>query len=319
MDGSYHAVTFICSKTDDISRTEAAESLQIDTKDIDDRVDAISRSKRALSKDVKDAKASKRDYVASTDAIDDEIETWEDLLARIEDGKTVNAPRESNPKKRRRGSSATQPRSRQRQRISIDEDDDDTRDINYVASNSGDEAAHGETETTQLPLSEQQAEAKIEELKGMKKEARKAKRALDERIQKLEADLEHCEAEEAELDAKVDALCIAGRNEYSRSAIQQDFAAGIRELDQETAEEEGEFGVLRTTCQGLTTFRSGQLQSGRGCQGLRSSRPRSASVLCQQSGVSEALRSTAEGQRRTRLREHRPGVSEPVDFAGFVH
>lgn len=44
--------------------------------------------------------------------------------------------------------------------------------------------------------------------------------------------------EEAGIDAKQNALCIAGRNEYSRSAIQQDFAAGIRELDQENAEEE---------------------------------------------------------------------------------
>ncbi|KAK5681112.1 hypothetical protein LTS10_006873 [Elasticomyces elasticus] len=34
------------------------------------------------------------------------------------------------------------------------------------------------------------------------------------------------------------AICIRGRNEYSRDAIRQDFADGIQELDQENAEEE---------------------------------------------------------------------------------
>jgi len=36
------------------------------------------------------------------------------------------------------------------------------------------------------------------------------------------------------------AVCIAGRNEYSKGAIQQDFAAGIKELDQENAADEDE-------------------------------------------------------------------------------
>lgn len=36
------------------------------------------------------------------------------------------------------------------------------------------------------------------------------------------------------------AICIEGRNEYSKGAIRQDFAAGIRELDQENAQEEDE-------------------------------------------------------------------------------
>lgn len=34
------------------------------------------------------------------------------------------------------------------------------------------------------------------------------------------------------------ALCISGRNQYSKGAIQQDFAAGIKEIDQGIAAEE---------------------------------------------------------------------------------
>ena len=44
--------------------------------------------------------------------------------------------------------------------------------------------------------------------------------------------------EEAKLDAKQIELCIAGRNECSRSSTRNDFAADIRELDEEAAEEE---------------------------------------------------------------------------------
>jgi len=36
------------------------------------------------------------------------------------------------------------------------------------------------------------------------------------------------------------AICISGRNEYSKGAIQNDFAAGIKELDQENLAEEDE-------------------------------------------------------------------------------
>lgn len=42
----------------------------------------------------------------------------------------------------------------------------------------------------------------------------------------------------AEIDTKIAAVCIAGRNTYSKGAIQQDFADGIKELDQENAQEE---------------------------------------------------------------------------------
>jgi hypothetical protein len=44
----------------------------------------------------------------------------------------------------------------------------------------------------------------------------------------------------AGIQAKMSAICISGRNEYSKGAIQNDFAAGIKELDQENLAEEDE-------------------------------------------------------------------------------
>jgi pantothenate synthetase len=41
----------------------------------------------------------------------------------------------------------------------------------------------------------------------------------------------------AHIQAELNGLAISGRNEYARCAIQKDFAAGIKELDQELVEE----------------------------------------------------------------------------------
>ena len=48
------------------------------------------------------------------------------------------------------------------------------------------------------------------------------------------------QAKETRIEADIAAKCIAGRNQYSKGAIQQDFAAGIKELDQEIAAEDDE-------------------------------------------------------------------------------
>ena len=88
------------------------------------------------------------------------------------------------------------------------------------------------------PLSEVQIEERLSELKNLKKEARRERSKIDERLQELGDNIRETKQEEEKLDAESSALCIAGRNEYSRGAIRRDFAAGIRELDQENAEEE---------------------------------------------------------------------------------
>ena len=42
------------------------------------------------------------------------------------------------------------------------------------------------------------------------------------------------------IKGKIATACILGRNEYSKGAIRQDYAAGIKELDQELAAQEDE-------------------------------------------------------------------------------
>lgn len=238
-DGSYSAVTFICSKTDDISRTEAADSLELgdEFEELDERLIQIVREKRALTRNLTDLKARKSNHADAIDSIDDSIEQWEDCGTMLEVGKTVYAPTTVTMKKRKRSSASASADRAKKRRTSGDSDDDD----DFVVSDNdvqAEEAASMEEGAQGLPLTQEEIDDKLDELKKLKKEARREKIAIEEEIRENRMSIAPLDEEEERIDAIKSAKCIAGRNEYSRGAIRLDFAAGIRELDQENAEEE---------------------------------------------------------------------------------
>ncbi|KAK3655764.1 hypothetical protein LTR56_003413 [Elasticomyces elasticus] len=227
-DGTYSAVTFICSKTDDISRTEASESLGLEEyRELEERQDDIERKKRVLNKELKELKNKKDDHEEAIDQIENDMEAWEDLEGSVEEGKTVYAPSSKSSKKRK--SNDDKPAaSRKRRKISADSDDE--------SQNVGGATPTGDS--LRQPLTSDDISEKLADLKQLKKEARRERTSIDGEITAVKEKLKPIEAEEKEIDAKMSAICIRGRNEYSRDAIRQDFADGIRELDQENAEEE---------------------------------------------------------------------------------
>jgi hypothetical protein len=235
-DGIYSAVTFICSKTDDISRTEATESLRLgpEMSEIENKLSSLATERRHIVKEQKSARASKRDYAATIDDIEEQIEKFEDLQENLEDGKTVFAPTTGG--KRKRGSTSPQSRKK-RKRDSMSDDEDSSADDR--------ETSNEDTAAPEEPLTAEQIDEKIDELKTLKKEARRERNKIDERVRELDAKIREIEQVEDKLDAESSEICIAGRNEYSRSAIRRDFAAGIKELDQEAAEEEDPDNFVR--------------------------------------------------------------------------
>lgn len=229
-DGSYSSVTFICSKTDDISRMEASDSLNLgdEYQKLDDKLVEIERRRRALRAELKETQKSKSDYEETIDQVEEEIEKWDELSDQLDQGKTVYPPTQ---KKRKRAVSNGGSNKRRRRSQT-----DDSNDENSDQSSS--EPQEVAPEQAIEPLTEQAINDKLDELKTMKKDARREKNALNSRIEELKQQIESNSDEIDEMNAQQNALCIAGRNEYSRRAIQQDFAAGIRELDQESAQDE---------------------------------------------------------------------------------
>lgn len=93
--------------------------------------------------------------------------------------------------------------------------------------------------SSESAITEQEIEQKLLFLKAKKKAKRLAKTEMDEKIARLRKEMKANNIEKKGLHSEVKAVCIkGGGNEYSRKTIKQDFAMGIKELDQENATEE---------------------------------------------------------------------------------
>ena len=233
-------VTFICSKTDDISLMEAQESLDLNDQmgPCWEEIDALNKKQKSLCKELDELKDAKTIYGEVLNDADEQIDLWEGLGDDLKSGKTVFAP--FTESKKRKGSESLKPRKRRRRSSADDEDmdDNDCRDEDVM-----DEASDEEEPAEQPqgePLDEEQVTAKLNGLKTTKKESRRQRIELDNKIKVMRTEISEAERKEKKIQADMAALCIAGRNQYSKGAIQQDYAAGIKELDQELAAEEDE-------------------------------------------------------------------------------
>lgn len=117
MDGGFSSVTFICSKTDDISVMEAQDSLglgeEIGTLELE--AAAHRKENKKLEEKIEELKNSKSDYRAASESAMNDLETWECLKDDCEDGKVVFDP--ASGKKRGRGCHKLQ-KSRKKRRNS---------------------------------------------------------------------------------------------------------------------------------------------------------------------------------------------------------
>lgn len=218
-------MTFICSKTDDISVTEAAESLGIE-EEISESWSAI----QALSSDIRELKfaiASLKDERDACDDLIDNIEQtwdkWDALANKLSGGIAVYAP--SSPSKKRKRQS--KPRGSRKNHSSSDADDSDFSDTDL--SDSSDKENQDSQDQDKKPLTEEQIEAKLASLKVEKKEIRAQKKEIEGQVLEHRRKIKNLTAEKETLLAEVKAVCIQGRNAYSKQAIKHDFAMGIKE------------------------------------------------------------------------------------------
>jgi hypothetical protein len=203
-DGTYSAVTFICSKTDDISRTEAAEALQLGSQlaKLEEERNGILQEKQAALDESQRIRVQLDGQDPMIAKHEEQIEYWEGLIKKLENGGSVDEVVSPTTKRR----------------YNPDDEDDG--------------------ELDDQPMTAEQAYMKIEERKQLKKETRRHSQALRERRQQLQERINDLEVREVELDQHADAMCIRGRNDWSRKHIREDFADGIKELDQENAAED---------------------------------------------------------------------------------
>lgn len=221
-DGTYSAVSFICSKTDDISITEAAESLGLETEISDSwsQAEELRKEKELLQGKINELKDTKAAYGEMIDEYEAKLDIWEDLQTKLEEGKTVYAPSENSKKRKRSGNTSG---SRKNRESSIDDDDYDASD-----SDSSDKE-NSQPDKNRQPLDSDAIDKNIASLKSERKRLREARRALNSEIADVRKEIQGVQAKREELLAESKAICIKGRNEYSREAIRHDFSMGIKE------------------------------------------------------------------------------------------
>ena len=229
-DGGFSSVTFICSKTDDISITEA-----IDTLELNDEVEGLYEQQRQFEKDIESGKEQIEDLreaqevyrIAQAEAAKD-IDIWEELQERLDDGKTAYAPTTKSIKRKKTVSKHNDARKK-RQKYQDESDDD------FIATDDEDALAESEHDSDEEdiraprnPLTEEDIKTKLKELRESKKIARREILELKGSIEELRPQTRDLKEKIAAMKAEISHICIAGRNDYSKCAIQQDFAAGSR-------------------------------------------------------------------------------------------
>lgn len=223
-DGTYSRVTFICSKTDDISITEASDSLGLEEEMSSkwETYDKIEKDQKRVKKELAELRESKAIFGEALSDTDDQLEVWDKLREDLEDGKAVYAPTSGSKKRKKSHKSPKQRKKRTSERTSDDDDfiDDDGDDDDALSHEDSqiDVTSQGELLTSEI------IEAKIAELKSTKKEARFQRRELDSQILILREELKGLDSAHDEIEAEMSKICISGRNQYSKGAIQQDVS-----------------------------------------------------------------------------------------------
>jgi prefoldin subunit 5 len=187
-DGTYSAVSFICSKTDDISITEAAESLGLEAEISEswDSAEDLRKTKRSLQSKISDLKEAKATLGEQLDECEAKTDLWEDLQSQVSSGKTVYAP-SANFKKRKR----TGRPSKSRKNLDSSDVDDD-----WDASDSGSsDKENSQAEEICKTLTEEDVEEQVSSLRAQRKNIRGERRSLDSQIAELRKEIEQAEQE----------------------------------------------------------------------------------------------------------------------------
>jgi len=189
-DGTYSRITFICSKTDDISVFEASESLGIDTGADWDKVDALEKQQKKLKESIDEIKESKGVYMEIMNDADDKLEVWEKLKDQIEDGEQVWAPSEAS-RKRKRSTKPEKARKKSRNANSSSNDDDfiDDNDEEKSETQSEDGEESEDESEKGSPLTLEAIEEKFAQFKDDKKKARKERTEADTKLKSLNQEM----------------------------------------------------------------------------------------------------------------------------------
>ncbi|KAL1602563.1 hypothetical protein SLS60_005979 [Paraconiothyrium brasiliense] len=182
-----------------------------------------------IEEEIAELKESVEVYQATYHEAVKDINTWNELKERIENEETVFPPKAKTKQTRKK----LKYKNSSRKRRQVEEESD----VEFIESGgNGSSKSENKSDTDgieapQEPLTLEDIKQRLADLKDQRKNSRNEKKALKEKIKDLKPAIRTTKSKIADVKAQILAICIKGRNKYLRGAIQQDFAAGIKELD----------------------------------------------------------------------------------------
>jgi len=229
-DGAYGNMSFICSKTDDVSITEAMKSINRDNPrhPAHDRYQALQNVQQAI----KHLTASRGTADMEHKILLDQIKDCDISNRRITDA-IFHADKEDevllrtpSPVKKRKAGELTKTPQKRAQPAVIDSDSDTfNRDSDF--DDDGDSVE--EPGFDQEILTRQDARRRAEEMRAEKKVLEGQKKASNARRKNIRDTLKEAKAKKRMLESQLKSDCVQYRNEYSVGHIQKQFAEGVRE------------------------------------------------------------------------------------------
>ncbi|KAK7441953.1 hypothetical protein CaCOL14_009780 [Colletotrichum acutatum] len=241
-DGAYNNITFICTKADDISLDEAAPSLGIVdliAKEQERKIEMESEIERKTD-ELKSLEPQKASAQEKYRIIGNDFDIWHGLYRQVSKGHATFAPMES-PRKRKRSRPQREKEPAIAKKVKKEpgqsDTDESSDDSDLDAVESDDDDSEGRPE----PLSIEETRNRLEELKASKKAAREERKKITRQMTQIKKDIKDLSKQRSAVKIQMYRCCIQGRNDYSRQAIKEDFAFGLKEFDEELlAEQEGE-------------------------------------------------------------------------------
>jgi len=186
--------------------------------EISDKIDDEIKDINNQTKELKDSKDLYQDVMDDTD---EQIDIWDKLKDDLDDGETVFAPKEQT-RKRKCSSNTRKTRKKRVARSNSDENDkSDTKSSEAERAGSSDDDDDDNGGHEDVPLTSDVIDDKLRELRETKKEARRQKLEINLKIEDIKKQLKLKKTEKQQVEAEMNAMCISGRNQYSKGAIQQ--------------------------------------------------------------------------------------------------
>jgi len=225
-DGAFSAVTFICTKADDILTTEVQNSLNIKDElgDYWEQIEQLGCKRDKLTLHIDSLKQEKRGLEGQLDDLETSYEQWEELQKKLADGEPVCRPFDISKKRKRE----TTPEQQRETRSSVGNLSDQG-NLDAGPGKSSYREVGQAFQVPETPLTEDVINNEIATIKTKRKEARNSKKNFDYEIAKAEQELAEVTAEEAAMHSEMRSLCIRGRSKYVKDAIKRDFVLGIKE------------------------------------------------------------------------------------------